>query len=191
MHSAQDISTVIQIIRLIKNIKINATQIVPGMSNDALASQILSFAFSQLSTLIPVQQLNSLLVQQGLQAPSNPTVSQLQTYVSSKANSIMNAGINVNSIPVGTTTAGIALLTGAHDFVTANPNATVNFVVSPNQTVVLSAAQVTAMWSAVTQFIQAVFTAEATAYAEINAQPPTVTTTTQVDSVFSSVNRSY
>ncbi len=117
------------------------------------------------------------------------TARKLPGYVSQQANALRNGGITVTGIPVGTDTASIPLLTGAHDYLQANPSATVQFVISPAQAVTLTAVQVGAMWAAVVAFVQACFAAEASANAQVMASPPTITDTAQVDALFAAVNR--
>ena len=186
MPGPQNIGVVLQLAQALKAIKNGPTQLVAGAANGDVQAALTEYFVGVFGP-----QASTIFAQQGLIAAPNPTIAQLQAYVSSRANAILNSGITVSGVQVGTSTAGIALLTGAHDFTQANPTATVNFVVSPTQTVVLNATQVAAMWLAVTTFVQAVFTAEAQCNAGIIATPATVTTNAQVDAILNAVTRAY
>ena len=191
MPGPQDLGTIYQIAQILKNIQDQPSPLLAGVANAAVQAAIVPYFQTQLSSLGTPAQISTAFSRIGLIPAANPTIAQLQTYVSTRANAILNGGITVGGVLVGTSTAGIALLTGAHDFTQANPTATVNFVVSPTQTVVLNATQVAAMWLAVTTFVQAVFTAEAQCNAGIIATPATVTTNAQVDAILNAVTRAY
>lgn len=114
---------------------------------------------------------------------------RLTNYAARSVQFFRASGITVSGLPAATDTAGIAMLTGARDYLTSNPTATVNFVVSPTQTVTLNQAQINAMWLAVVTFIQATYTAESNIYAGINGG--TITDTPGVDAVLAAIQTTY
>jgi len=124
-------------------------------------------------------------------AAARSAARRLVVYVSQKANALRDSGITVSGIPVSTDAKAIAYALGAKADAEANPSETVPFVVSPTQTVSLTSGQIIAIAAAVTAFIKACFAAEAQANAGLNASPPTITTTAQVDVIFAGVKRAY
>jgi hypothetical protein len=103
----------------------------------------------------------------------------LLSYASAKQKQIMNGGISVNGVEASTDPASLVLLQGATTVATANNAATFQWVQNSGVAVTMTAAQMTAMFTAVTTFIQGTFTTLAAVLAAINAG--TVTTTAQVD----------
>jgi hypothetical protein len=122
-------------------------------------------------------------------ASSRANARRLPIYAAQSANAKRYGGITVSGIPVGTDVVGIALLTGAHDYMAANPTATAQFVISPTQSVTLDKAQIDGMWAAVTSFIQACFAAEASVNAGIAAG--TITDRAAVDAAFAAVTATF
>ena len=115
-------------------------------------------------------------------AASRMCARRLPGYISDAADRLRDGGITVSGIPVGTDTRAIALLTGAHDYMAANPAASVQWVMSSTQAVTLNKAQVDAMWAAVTGFIQATYAAEANANASAKSFA-------EADAIFAAVQR--
>jgi hypothetical protein len=110
--------------------------------------------------------------------------SGLKGYANAKQSAIMNGGISVTvasgvSVECSTTPAAIGLLQGAATIAASSPSTTFNWVPSTGTPITLTAAQITAMFTGVSAFIQSTFTTLAGVINAINAG--TITTKAQVD----------
>lgn len=93
-------------------------------------------------------------------------------------------GIVVSGATVQTDRGSQAQLTGAYNFVQANPSASIQWKQADGSFVELSAEQITAIALAVAGHVQGCFAKEAEVLAGINAEPATITTTAQIDAAF-------
>jgi hypothetical protein len=76
------------------------------------------------------------------------------------------------------------LLNGAYALAQANSAATFQWVQPSGVAVTLSAAQIITIFNAVAQAVQQTFSILTATIAGINATPPTITTTAQIDAAF-------
>lgn len=90
----------------------------------------------------------------------NFTADDLIAYAAAKRFSVETGGITVADSKVSTDRASQSLITGAYNYVQANPTATVNFK-SAGGFVELTASQMTAIANAVAAHVQACFAVEA------------------------------
>jgi len=102
----------------------------------------------------------------------------LAAYAADKRWRIETGGILVGGVPVATDRESQGLIIGAHAYVLANPDVTINFKAA-NGFVDLDAATVTAVATAVAAHVQACFAAEAEVAAAI--ADGRITTIQQVD----------
>jgi hypothetical protein len=117
----------------------------------------------------------------------NYTPAQLAAYAQDKQGQIMVGGISVNvgtsaapqNVEASTSTASLVLLQGAAAMAQASSSATFQWVESTGVTVTLTAAQVLAILSAVTTFMQSTFSVLSAVLAAITAG--TITTKAEVD----------
>jgi hypothetical protein len=117
----------------------------------------------------------------------NYTAAQLAAYAQYKQGQIMGGGISVNvgtsaspqNVEASTSTTSLILLQGAASIAQTNSAATFQWVESTGVSVTLTAAQMLAIFSAVTTFMQATFSVLASVLAAIGAG--TITTKAQVD----------
>jgi len=117
-------------------------------------------------------------------APVTLTAAQLIAYASQKQSTIMGGGISVSiasgvSVECSTDATSLVLLQGAATIAESSPSTTFNWVPKTGSPAVLTAAQITTMFTAVSAFLQATFTTLAGVIAAINAG--TISTTAQVD----------
>ena len=107
-----------------------------------------------------------------------PAPVDLYAYAASKRYAVETGGIVLNGMRVMTDRASQSLITGAYNYVQANPDITVKFKTSGGF-VELTAAQMTAIANAVGAHVQAAFAAEG----EINQQiiAGTITTPAEID----------
>lgn len=100
--------------------------------------------------------------------PEPPTTSQLISYAASKRYAVETGGIVLNEMRVMTDRASQSLITGAYNYVRANPDVTVKFKTAAGF-VELTATQLTAIANAVGAHVQAAFATEANLSAEISS----------------------
>jgi len=113
-------------------------------------------------------------------APVAPAVTSddLLTYAATKRYAVETGGITVDGSKVATDRQSQALITGAYNYVQANPDVTVKFKTSAGF-VELTAAQMTAIANTVGAHVQASFAAEGEVDKQIIAG--TITTTAEID----------
>jgi hypothetical protein len=109
---------------------------------------------------------------------------QLLAYANQKQTAIMTGGTTVAlaggiSVKCTTDPDSFTLLQGATTIAQGNANATFNWVPSTGTPITLTSAQMIAMFTAVSTFVQSTFTQLAAVINAINAG--TITTTAQVD----------
>lgn len=104
---------------------------------------------------------------------ANLTADDLIAYAAAKRFSVETGGITVENSKVSTDRASQSLITGAYNYVQANPLATVNFK-SAGGFVELAATQMTAIANAVAAHVQSCFAVEA----QLSKQIADNTTTT-------------
>jgi hypothetical protein len=97
-------------------------------------------------------------------------------------------GITANGISIPTDRMTQAQLTGAYNYLQVVPSATINWKLADGTFVNLNAAAITAIATAVAAHVQACFAAEASLAAGIDASPPTITTTAQIDVALAAVS---
>lgn len=116
----------------------------------------------------------------------------LSYQIATKAKDLRLGGITVSGVPVDTGVEGMALLLGADDYFAKNPSAPpVNFVVSSTLTVQLNATQIAGMLAAVTAFIQACYTAEASLNTGYSATPSTVNSLEDITTALNTVQKAF
>ncbi|NTG00121.1 DUF4376 domain-containing protein [Agrobacterium rhizogenes] len=113
-------------------------------------------------------------------APVIPEITpdDLLTYAATKRYAVETGGITVDGSKVATDRQSQALITGAYNYVQANPDVTVTFKTSVGF-VELTAAQMMAIANAVAAHVQASFAAESEIIAEISAG--TIKATADID----------
>lgn len=89
-----------------------------------------------------------------------PIAVDLYAYAATKRYAVETGGIVLNGMSIMTDRASQALITGAYNYVTANPDVAVQFKTSGGSFVELTAAQMTAVANAVAAHVQASFAAE-------------------------------
>jgi Domain of unknown function (DUF4376) len=109
---------------------------------------------------------------------ATPTIAQLIAYANAAQNVVLNGGVTVNGVEVGTDAAGRGFLAGAYSLATAQPSMTFNWVTDTGA-VSLTATQVQAMAVIVGIWVQALFTALGSMIADINSS--TITAYAQID----------
>ena len=107
-------------------------------------------------------------------------VANLVAYAAAKRYAVETGGILVGGAKVATDRDSQAMIGNAFAYITASGAASVRFKASSGW-ITLSADQVKALALAVGAHVQAAFAAEDDLDAAINASPPTVTTTAQID----------
>jgi hypothetical protein len=107
-----------------------------------------------------------------------PVAVDLYAYAATKRYTIETGGIVINGISVMTDRASQSLITGAYNYVDANPDITVQFKTTAGF-VELTATQVNAVANAVAAHVQASFAAEGAIDQQIIAD--TITTTAEID----------
>lgn len=113
-----------------------------------------------------------------------PTAVPLDAYAAAKRWQVETGGIVVSGASIDTTRESQAMITGAHAYAQANPEATISFKAAGGF-VTLDAATMIAVASAVGQHVQACFAREAAVVAAITAGD--VTTTAEIDAAFTDV----
>lgn len=107
-----------------------------------------------------------------------PVAVDLYSYAATKRYAVETGGIVINGMSVMTDRASQALITGAYNYVDANPDVTVQFKTTSGF-VELTATQVKAVATAVAAHVQASFAAEGAIDEQIIAG--TITTTAEID----------
>ncbi|NEI71316.1 DUF4376 domain-containing protein [Rhizobium lusitanum] len=107
-----------------------------------------------------------------------PAPVDLYAYAASKRYAVETGGIVINGMSVMTDRGSQSLITGAYNYVQANPEVTVKFKTAAGF-VELTAAQMTAIANAVGAHVQAAFAAEGEVNSRIVAG--TITTTAEID----------
>ncbi|NTI92293.1 DUF4376 domain-containing protein [Agrobacterium rhizogenes] len=106
------------------------------------------------------------------------TTDDLISYAAAKRYAVETGGISFGGSQIATDRASQSLITGAYNYVQANPDVTVKFKTAAGF-VDLTAAQMTAIANAVGAHVQAAFAAEGSAVAAINEGA--ITTTAEID----------
>jgi hypothetical protein len=109
-----------------------------------------------------------------------PVAVDLYAYAAAKRYAVKTAGIVINGMSVMTDRASQALITGAYNYVDANPDVTVQFKTTSGF-VELTASQVKVVANAVAAHVQASFAAEGAVDQRIIADM--ITTTAEIDAV--------
>ncbi|SCM73337.1 conserved hypothetical protein [uncultured Pleomorphomonas sp.] len=109
---------------------------------------------------------------------SAPTTAELVSYAAAKRYAVETGGVTVAGASIDTGRESQAMITGAYAYAHANPEANVSFKATSGW-VILTAAEVTAIATAVAAHVQACFTAEKAIDDAIDAG--TVTTTAEID----------
>lgn len=104
----------------------------------------------------------------------------LVAYAAAKRYAVETGGVVVNGAKIATDRGSQAMIVGAYAYVGASGAASIRFKASSGWTT-LTAEQVKALALAVGTHVQAAFAVEDDLDAAINASPPTVTTTAQID----------
>lgn len=112
---------------------------------------------------------------------TQPTVANLLRYVGQVRQQRAAAGVTVNGIAVATDPDSLVLLAGSVQLCQINPSTTIQWHISGNGSVSLTAQQVIGLGVAVGEYIQAGFATVANLAAGIQAYPPTITTFEQID----------
>lgn len=120
-------------------------------------------------------------------APGTYSKGQLIAYANAKQSALSASGTSVNvgttdtpqMIHADTDPGSLALLSGAATVAGVNPSQTFHWVPANDQPITLTAAQITALFIAVSAFIQSTFSALASVIAAINSG--TITALDQVD----------
>jgi len=107
-----------------------------------------------------------------------PIPVDLYAYAATKRYAVETGGVVINGMRVMTDRQSQSLITGAYNYVQANPEVTVKFKTAAGF-VELTAAQMTAIANAVGAHVQASFAAEGEVDKQIIAG--TITTTTEID----------
>lgn len=97
-------------------------------------------------------------------------------------------GITVNGVAMPTDRQTQAQLTGAYSFAQSNSAVTIQWKMPDGSFMALTAAQISAIAVAVAMHVQTCFAVEQQLDASINATPPTITTSAQVDTTFAAVS---
>ncbi|MEZ2224385.1 DUF4376 domain-containing protein [Rhizobium sp. RCC_161_2] len=108
-----------------------------------------------------------------------PIPVDLYAYAATKRYAVETGGIVINGMSVMTDRGSQSLITGAYNYVQANPDVSVKFKTSGGSFVALTAAQMTLIANAVGAHVQACFAAEGEVDQEIIAG--TITTTAEID----------
>jgi hypothetical protein len=112
---------------------------------------------------------------------------RLKAHAGEKRFATETGGITANGISIPTDRMTQAQLTGAYNYLQVVPSATINWKLADGTFVNLNAAAITAIATAVAAHVQACFAAEASLAAGIDASPPTITTTAQIDVALAAV----
>lgn len=158
-----------------------AAKITSGLSDvnkNAILDQLSSREAALVSSAVDWPETpGSLLAIVAGWSPEPPPV-DLYAYAASKRYAVETGGIVLNGMHVMTDRASQSLITGAYNYVQANPDITVKFKTSGGF-VELTATQMTAIANAVGAHVQAAFAAEG----EINQQiiAGTITTPAEID----------
>jgi hypothetical protein len=114
-----------------------------------------------------------------------PSAAGLTAYAAFVRYAKETGGITVSGVAMPTDRETQTQLAGANSYVQATPSATIQWKLANGSFVSLSAAQISAIATAVAAHVQACFAAEATLVAGIAAG--SITTKAQVDSAFAAV----
>jgi hypothetical protein len=115
----------------------------------------------------------------------------LTSYARSKRWEIENGGITVAGIPVATDDRSKLMITGGRVAAEADPNWMTVWDGADGESYPIDAAAMIAISAAVQAHVNACFVAFATVKAGIAAEPPTVTTTAQIDAAFAAIATDY
>jgi Domain of unknown function (DUF4376) len=116
-----------------------------------------------------------------------PTLSDLIAYAAAARYNVETSGITVSGIKIATDRDSQALITGAWAMVQQTPTATIQWKGSDGSWTTINAAQITGIAMAVSTHVQTCFSAEQACDTAINAVPPTITTTAQIDAVMAAI----
>ena len=116
-----------------------------------------------------------------------PTPAGLLAYAANARFNKEIAGLTVDGSAIATDRGTQAQVTGAYNFLTANPSLTLQWKAADGSWATVNLAAITAIANAIAGHVQACFAAEATLDAGINATPATVTTFAQIDAAIAAV----
>ncbi|NLR96606.1 DUF4376 domain-containing protein [Rhizobium sp. P38BS-XIX] len=151
---------------------------LPDADKSAILDQLSSKEAAQVSATAdwPETPASLLAVVDGWSPEPAPV--DLYAYAASKRYAVETGGIVINDMRVMTDRGSQSLITGAYNYVQANPNVTVKFKTAAGF-VDLTAAQMTAIADAVGVHVQAAFTAEGEVSSRIIAGE--ITTVPEID----------
>ena len=119
-------------------------------------------------------------------SPGTYTTTQLLAYAAQVRFNIETGGLAISTnLTVSTDLQSQSMITGAYNYVTANPGATLNWKTLDSTFVILTADEIIEIADAVGAFVQACFTAEAAVAVGIGNA--TITTPAQIDAVFAAI----
>lgn len=158
-----------------------AAKITSGLDatdKDAILDQLSSKEAALVSSAVDWPETPGSLIAILLGWSPEPAPVDLYAYAASKRYAVETGGIVLNGMRVMTDRASQSLITGAYNYVQANPEITVKFKTSGGF-VELTATQMTAIANAVGAHVQAAFAAEGEINQEIIAG--TITTPAEID----------
>ena len=118
---------------------------------------------------------------QGVIDKGQPTRENLLRYVGQVRQQHATAGVTVNGVAVATDADSLTLLAGAVQLCQIDPTTTIQWHISGNGSIALTAQQVIGLGVAVGRYIQDGFAMVATLTAGIDASTPTIVTFDQID----------
>ena len=151
---------------------------LPDADKSAILDQLSSKEAALVSSAVDWPETPGSLIAILLGWSPEPAPVDLYAYAASKRYAVETGGIVLNGMAVMTDRASQSLITGAYNYVQANPETTVKFKTSGGF-VELTATQMTAIANAVGAHVQAAFAAEGEINQEIIAG--TITTPAEID----------